>query len=299
MGQFYQIVVYFKKGNKEVTKATFIDSLKIIPFSVDETAKAFNLSISKLKIDYKLPRKIGHELTEEEKAYIKNDVLIMSKALKTIFDEGLTKMTRASNALADFKEIVGNSRFNNLFPILEKDLDTDLRKSYKGGFTYLNPIYKEKDVTEGVVLDVNSLYPSVMKFEKLPFGNPIFFKGEYKEDKIYDLYIQCFTCSFKIKKNKIPTIQLKNSSSFMPNEYIESSNNEIIALVLTSVDLKLFFEQYDVYDYTPISGWKFKSMIGMFNDYIDKWIKVKNEGTISGNKGQRTLAKLMLNSLYR
>ena len=32
--------------------------------------------------------------------------------------------------------------------------------------------------------------------------------------------------------------------------------------------------------------------------YIDKWIKVKNEATITGNKGMRSLAKLMLNSLY-
>ena len=36
----------------------------------------------------------------------------------------------------------------------------------------------------------------------------------------------------------------------------------------------------------------------MFEDYIKKWIERKNEGTITGNKGQRTMAKLMLNSLY-
>ena len=41
MGQFYQITFYYKKGNKQVHKTTFYDSLKIIPFSVDETAKAF------------------------------------------------------------------------------------------------------------------------------------------------------------------------------------------------------------------------------------------------------------------
>ena len=37
---------------------------------------------------------------------------------------------------------------------------------------------------------------------------------------------------------------------------------------------------------------------GIFKEYIDKWITRKNEATLSGNKGQRTLAKLMLNSLY-
>ena len=80
--------------------------------------------------------------------------------------------------------------------------------------------------------------------KKLPFGDPIFFEGEYKEDKVYPLYIQMITCSFKIKENHIPTIQLKNNPSYRSNEYIETSNGEIICLVLTNVDLQLFFEKF-------------------------------------------------------
>lgn len=298
MGQFYQITVYFTKGNKKVHKVTFIDSLKIIPFSVDTIAKTFNLPISKLKIDYNEPREIGHILTEEENEYIKNDVLIVAKALKTLFDENLTYMTEGSNALHDFKSMITKSKYNHLFPTLDYKLDEDLRKSYKGGFTYLNPIYKEKDVENVTILDVNSLYPSVMYEKSLPFGEPIFFDGQYKEDKVYNLYVQMITCSFEIKEGKIPTIQIKNSMSFMPNEYLESSNNEIVCLVLTNIDLKLFFEQYNVYDLEFVCGWKFKSVKGIFTEYIDKWITRKIEATKSGNKGQRTLAKLMLNSLY-
>ena len=299
MGQFYNIVVYFKKGNKKVHKVTFIDSLKIIPFSVDETAKAFNLPISKLKIDYNEPRKIGHILTDEEKNYIKNDVQIMSKALKITFDEGLDRMTRASSALKDYKEIVGKSRFEHCFPVLTKELDSELRHSYKGGFTYLNPIYKEKDVKNIVNLDVNSLYPFVMYDKSLPFDEPKYYLGKYEEDKIYNLYIQRITCSFEIKKNKIPTIQIKNNHSFfMANEYLESSDNQIVCLTLTNIDLKLFLEQYNVYDLNYVEGWKFKSMKGLFTDYIDKWISKKIQATIDKNKGLRTTSKLMLNSLY-
>lgn len=169
-GQFYSIVIYFKKGNKTVHKITIYDSLKIIPFSVEEIAKSFNLPISKLEIDYNKPRKKGYELNKEEIEYIKNDVLIVAKALKVLFNENLTKMTEGSNALHDFKEIITKSKFNHYFPILDKEVDKDIRQSYKGGFTYLNPIYKEKDITEkGVVLDVNSLYPSVMYEKKLPY----------------------------------------------------------------------------------------------------------------------------------
>lgn len=298
-GQFYSITLYFEKKNKKVHKVTFYDSLKIIPFSVDQIAKSFNLPISKLKIDYKKERPKGHRLSLDERKYITNDVLIVAKALKVLFDEDLQKMTQGSNALNDFKQILTKSKFLHYFPPLDYEVDKDLRKAYKGGFTYLNPIYKEKDVGKGSVLDVNSLYPSVMYEKLLPFGEPVFFNGEYKNDKVYSLYIQMITCSFKLKKNKIPTIQIKNNKTFFrANEYLESSQNEIVCLVLTNVDLKLFLEHYDVYDLEYICGWKFKGISGIFKEYIDKWITRKNEATITGNKGQRTLAKLMLNALY-
>lgn len=156
----------------------------------------------------------------------------------------------------------------------------------------MNPIYKEKDVENGVVLDVNSLYPSVMYEKPLPFGEPIFFKGEYKQDRIYPLYIQMITCSFEIKENKIPTIQIKNSISFIGNEYLESSNGEIVCLTLTSVDLKLFFEHYNVYDLKFECGWKFKSINGLFTKYIDKWIQRKIQATIEGNKRTKNSCKI-------
>ena len=136
-------------------------------------------------------------------------------------------------------------------------------------------------------------------YEKpMPIGEPVLFQGKYTEDKVYPLYIQMISCCFEIKDNKIPTIQIKKSLNFLDNEYLMSSNGEIVTLVLSSVDLKLFLEQYDVYELSYECGWKFKAMNGIFKDYIDKWIKVKIESTKNGNKGMRSIAKLMLNSLY-
>lgn len=134
MGHFYQIVLYFKKGNKDFKKVTFIDSLKIIPFSVEQIAKSFNLPISKLEIDYNLPRKKGHILTKEETDYIKNDVAIVAKALKILFDEKLDKMTEGANALSNFKSTLKKSKFEHYFPQLEKTVDEDLRRAYKRWF---------------------------------------------------------------------------------------------------------------------------------------------------------------------
>ena len=297
MGMFYSIEVYFKVNGKKVKKATFIDSLKIIPFSVDGIAKSFGLPISKLELDYNKPRELGHVLDPQEQDYIKNDVKIVAMALKVLFDEGLTNITSASNALKDFKKGYKEERFLELFPVLPYEIDKDIRQAYKGGFTYLNPIYKEKDVGEGEVLDVNSLYPSRMRYELLPVGHAIPFDGKYEEDEEYPLYIQMITCSFEIKENMIPTIQIKGSY-FLDNEYLTSSNGDIVCLVLSNIDLDLFLEHYNVYELEYVRGYKFKGMYGLFDKYIDKWIERKNKATIEGNKGQRALAKLMLNSLY-
>ena len=296
MGLFYSIEVYFEVG-KKTKKVTFIDSLKIINQSVESMPKTFKIEENKLEIDYNAPREKGHILTGEEEAYIKNDVVIVAKALSYLFNMGLTKMTAGSNALSEYKQITRLNRFRSLYKPLNYEIDKDIRRAYRGGFTYLNPIYKNKEVGEGEVLDVNSLYPSVMYKEMLPFGEPFFYEGKYVEDKVYPLYIQRLTCSFKIKEGKIPTIQIKHSR-FVNNEYLTDSGEEPVALTLTSVDLKLFLEQYDVWDLHYESGWKFKAMRGLFTEYIDKWIKVKNEATLSGNKGIRQVAKIMLNSLY-
>ena len=298
MGLFYSIEVYFETKGKNVKKITFIDSLKILNMSVEMVAKSFGLPISKLELDYDRPREVGYKLQDYEKDYIKNDVKIMAMALDVMFKERLDYMTAASDGLHDFKKTHTENKFKRMFPKLNYDVWNDMRKAYRGGFTYLNPIYKEKDVEEGVVLDVNSLYPSVMYEKPMPIGEPLLFQGKYEDDKVYPLYIQMISCCFEIKENKIPTIQIKKSLNFLDNEYLMSSNGEIVTLVLSSVDLKLFLEQYEVYELSYECGWKFKAMNGIFKDYIDKWIKVKIESTKNGNKGMRSIAKLMLNSLY-
>lgn len=295
-GQFYSLEICFNKDENKTEKITIYDSLKILPFSVEAIAKGFNLPISKLEIDYDEKREIGHILTPQEIDYLRNDVEIMSRALLTLFNQDLRQMTQGSNALYDYKKIVGKKNFSKWFPI--PDYDFDIRHSYKGGFTYCDPRRQGQDIGEGIVLDVNSLYPSVMYYQPLPYGEGIFFEGKYKPDKLYNLYVQMFTCQFELKENYIPTIQLKNNLSFIPTAYLSSSEDEEVTMCLTSVDLELFFEHYHVYNITWHNGWKFKSTTGLFKEYIDKWNAVKMESTLNGNKAMRTLAKLMLNALY-
>lgn len=295
-GQFYSMKIMFEKKGKRTKSMTIFDSLKILPFSVAAIAKGFNLPISKLEIDYDEKREIGHELTPHEIEYLKADVVIVASALDVLFQQGLDKMTQGSNALFDYKRTVTVKRFEQWFPI--PDYDKDVRQSYRGGFTYLNPKYKGLDVGAGVVFDVNSLYPSVMHNNPLPYGEGIYFEGEYTEDSFYNLYVQMFRCQFELKPDRIPTVQLKNNLAFVPTEYLSTSGDIEVTMCMTNIDLKLFLEQYDVYNMEYISGWKFKSTTKLFTSYIDKWSNEKIKAKIEGNKAMYLLSKLMLNALY-
>ena len=297
-GLYYQIEVIFYRKGKNVNKVTFQDSLKLIPLSVDSIAKSFKMDICKLEIDYDshnyLP--VGSPLSKEEEEYIKHDVQIVARAVEYFYSQGLTKMTIGSCALDEYKRLIEKRHFKRYFPTPK--YHEDVKQSYRGGFTYLNPKFASKEVKNGIVLDVNSLYPSVMYDSDLPFGTPIFFVGEYKKDEIYPLYTQMIRCQFEIKKGKIPTIQIKHGYDFVSNEYLESSNGLEVTLCLNSVDLELFFEHYDVYNIEYISGWKFKSTKGLFTTYIDKWSNNKIKAKEEGNHGLYLISKLFLNSLY-
>ena len=289
MGLFYMIDIKIAK-NKHIK---IYDSLKIIPLSVRDIAKAWNLEISKGEIEYTQYRPIGYNLTNKEKDYIRRDVKIVAYALYDFLSQGYEKMTIGANALDSYQKMLGRKNaFSNLFPQLPLKVDNDIRLSYKGGFVYLNPKFANKRL-QGISFDVNSLYPFEMYDKVLPFDLPIFFKGKYKPNAKYPLYIQKLSCYFQLKDGYLPTIQLKHNPSFSQTEYISDSKG-IVELILTSVDLELFLEHYDVYDLTYECGYMFKGIKGLFSKYIDHYMEMK----MNNVGGKRQIAKLFLNSLY-
>jgi hypothetical protein len=308
MGQFYSIEITWEKKqvvqkNRKRTyykKTVFYDSLKKLPFPVSTIAKAFKLPMKKLEIDYKQERAPGHILTKEEKEYLRNDVEIVAAALDVQFQQDLTKMTVASDAMAHFKNGL-QGQFENSFPVLPLNVDGQIRYAYRGGFTYVSPTYAGVDVGPGVVLDKNSMYPWVMYEKPLPHGTPIWFDGKYEHDESYPLYIQEIYCEFQLKPDKIPTVQVK-TGRYQENVYLENNidkdgNDAPVTLFLTNMDLELFFDHYAVTVHYWGGGYKFRECTGIFCDYIDYWMQVKEENAAEKN-ALYTLAKLMLNSLY-
>lgn len=283
--QFYSIEIQLEQN----TNIKIYDSLKILPFSVDKIAKDFKLPINKLKIDYNKYRPINHKITNEELEYLKHDCKIMGLALYRVFEQGNTQMTAGSNALKAFKATINN--WKDLFPILSKSTHNDILLAYKGGYTYCNKVGVHKN---GIVLDVNSLYPDALRNNPMPYGKPIFFEGKYQPNKDYPLYIQQISCQFELKNGFLPTVQLKHNLSFMPVEYLKTSNDEIVVMTMTNIDLEIFLTHYDTYNLEYLQGYMFKSINGVFNEYIDNYMAIKE----NSSGALRTLAKLMLNSLY-
>lgn len=292
-GQFYKMDICFYKKGKYRRIVHIYDSLKKLPFSVKKIAESFELPILKGEIEYTEKREKGHTLTEQELSYLRNDVEIMARALNIQLAEGLTHMTIGSDSLHIFKNIITESKFKHYFPVLDIEVDKDLRRAYRGGYTYVNKIFQNKDVNSGQVYDVNSMYPSVMYDELLPYGIPIFFEGEYEYDSNYPLYIQKIKADLVLKKNHIPTIQCKGNFYFNSNEYIEDTLG-MLTMYVTNVDLEVIKEQYDVLDIEYINGYKFRSTKGLFCEYIDRFMEMKKNNT----GAKRQLAKLLLNNLY-
>lgn len=116
-GVFYSIKVCFRINGKLQT-VNFLDSLKLIPKSIDQIAHDFKLPVLKGEIDYNKVRPIGYIPDENEKSYQRNDCEIAARALKIFFSMAHDKMTIGSNALEDYKTIVTKKSFDRMFPKL-------------------------------------------------------------------------------------------------------------------------------------------------------------------------------------
>ena len=291
MGKYYSITVMLKPG----VRIEFRDSLKKLPMTVKRIAEAFKLPIAKGEIDYHEYRAPGHQPNAEELDYLYNDVAIVAKALGQQLNSGMKRLTIGSDSLLEYKRLMGGEKvFRKLFPALPKAMDSEIRTAYRGGWTYADKRFRGKIQYRPVrVYDVNSLYPSVMKNNVLPYGEPVYTDSVPEISDKFPLFVTTITFTAKIKPNHVPCIQLKKNRFLSFSEYVDEIE-EPTTLSCTSVDLELWQEQYDMDILSYEGSWLFKGGRGFFDEYIDKWMEIK----MTTKGGLREIAKLHLNSLY-
>lgn len=331
-GLWYTIIIKVNNHFIEIR-----DSLKLLPFSVRRISDNFDTKHKKLDMEYTGFRYAGCEITDSEKEYIANDVLVVKEALEIMFNEGHDKLTIGSCCLEEYKEICKKSvknqlEYKEMFPDVYnvsinpieytyENAGDYIRKSYRGGWCYLVKGKENQIKTNGTTADVNSLYPSMMSSEsgnRYPVGKPCFWKGNYIPDEAIGdnkYYFVRVKTRFYIKKDKLPFIQIKSSYLYKGTEALESSDiydsktdsyfsfykdNDGI-LRDTRVELVLTMTDYqllkDHYDLVD-----FEILDGCWfyalTGIFDEYIdKYKHQKLVS--KGAlRELAKLFLNSLY-
>lgn len=274
-------------------KYKFRDSLKKITGSLEQAAKDFDLPIRKGEIEYDKYRPMGYQPTEEEIDYCHNDTEILADIMKFYYDHGMTAITNASDAMKKYKEIIGEKAYSHYFPVLDKEIDDFIRRSYKGGFCYVNPKYKNKFLHDIYCYDVKSMYPSVMAYKPLPYGIPVHYIGRYKENSQFPLYIQEIEVDCDLKSGFIPSIQTKTYFSIKLN-YLTSTEGRLIRLVLTSLDLQRLKKDYNIHEIRYIQGYMFQASTNLFHEYVMKFFELKEQ-----SKGaKKMLYKIYLNSLY-
>lgn len=322
-GIWYNII--FKTVSGHLIR--FLDSYKLIPLSVAVMGEAFQTEHRKTSIEYSGFRYPGGIITDEERGYIANDVLVVAESLLQFFAEGHKGTTIGTCCVNEWKKTQDKKDVEQLYkPLVGNpfpgdgfaDYDDYIREAYRGGWCYAVRTERIKKHYDGVTLDVNSLYPSVMHSDSgsyYPVGPPRYFSGElpptFRDRKRFYWFVR-FRCQFKLKRGYLPTLQIKHSAFYHPREMLESSNvfakgksrSSYIRdgqrvdikpeMVMTCTDFDLFLDHYDVTGLEIIDTVAFHAEKGMFDEYINKYVEIKQ----NSSGGRRTCAKLFLNNLY-
>ena len=313
------------------------DSLKLLPFSVKRIGESFGTKHKKLDMEYTGFRYAGCEITDEEKKYIANDVLVVKEALEIMFNEGHDKLTIGSCCLQEYKNICKKStknilEYKEMFPdVYQIAIDKEahkyenageyIRRSYRGGWCYLVKGKENKIKTNGTTADVNSLYPSMMSSEsgnRYPVGIPHFWRGNIIPDTAlaYNRYyfIRIKT-RFYIKPNMLPFIQIKSSLLYKGTEALETSDvydkrtgqyythwtDKDGNLHDTRVELVLTMTDYQLLkEHYELVDFEILDGCWFYSEIgiFDEYIEKYKKRKLENKGALRELAKLFLNNLY-
>lgn len=326
-GMWYSITI--KISGKTIT---IWDSLKLLPMPLKALGRAFKTEHQKLEMDYS-GHTPGSYITPAEMSYIKNDVLVLKECMEYMQSQNISGMTIGGACLSEYMEAIPEEKQRLLFPDLTempmpdyngllkldrcsgRSYDDFIRRSYHGGFCYCNPKYQGKmistnaDDTPDVLatsishVDANSHYPSMMHSKSgnyYPVGIPTYVPaadfGKIADRPTSELYyfVRIFG-SFKLKPGHLPTIQIKDDPFFSKRrcEWLSGTDGHNVDIVLTCQDYRALLEHYDC-KIRIVEAVAFRTMIGLFDDYIDHWYHIKETAT----GALRQLAKLFLNNLY-
>lgn len=272
-------------------------SYKLFPKSIKDIGKL--VGVEKLNETHNYEEiknyKSVDELPQEEIDYITNDVIIMVELIRYLQDKGIKGLTMSTSAYKNWLQDKYQLCKNQMKKDSNEEIVEIVRKSYRGGITKVNSKYAGIEFNDVISFDVNSLYPSVMYENPMPVGEGKIYSSveEGLKDNRHLFIIVAFVQHAKVRTGQHAFIG--NTSGFSYSRkysYDDELDNKMLYLWKDEFDL--FKLVYDAeYTILKVVGWKKANFV--FKDYIDRWYKVKENAK---NDVERSLAKLMLNSLY-
>lgn len=289
--------IYCIKVRQGDTTTEFRCSYKLFPKSIKEIGEM--VGIPKLNETHNY-EEIKHydsvyDLPDEEIKYITNDVRIMVALIKYLQEKNVKGMTMSSSAYKNWEQDKYQLCKHQMKKNPNEEIVEIVRKSYRGGITKVNPAYAGIEFNDVISFDVNSLYPSVMYENPMPIGDGKIYKSveEGRKDNRYLFIIVAYVQYAKVRTNCHAFIGNQSGFSYSRKySYDDVIENKMVYLWLD--EYNLFNLVYDAQvTIMKVVGWKKANYV--FKDYIDRWYKVKENAK---NGTERSLAKLMLNSLY-
>ncbi len=309
-GQRYQLRLWVEYKNKS-------SHLKVHNFKMIDICNIFGGGLKKNLEDWNIIDKSGNEIRKLKMDYVnasvENDIdylIADTKGLHLLaekIDEKIKEISGFSLFNGDYITAGGLAKksllkftfkqdktkknmelFRKFFPMtVEEDKEFRKYKLYQGGKCFVSPYMVGKTIKNIYKYDINSMYPSQMKYMKYPIG-----KGHHVEKITND-------------SNKIYVLKIKNifgvlKENFVPVWY-DILTNDYVSRIYEKEEQYFWLEEleelknyydivYDVVEILEYKAYYSKGIIDYVNHYYD--IKSNSKGTI------RNGAKLFLNSAY-
>lgn len=261
--------------------ALFLDTANFGVSSVEQLGD--DLGFPKMKIDF--DKCSDNELV----AYCRNDTEILERFMLDYVrfihanNLGSFRRTLASQSLAAWRTrfMTKSLCIHNNEPVLALE-----RKSYHGGRV---ECFRLGTLPEQgyYYLDVNSMYPYVMKNSNVP-TRLMYQTGPGSIDKL-KAYVQCH---YVIAEVLIDT-ETPAYAVFKDNKLIFPTGQ--FRTILHQKELLYALQYGHVTAFLDGAIYKFGKI---FSDYVDFFYKIKTDSKLSGNNSWYTIAKLLQNSLY-
>lgn len=312
------------KDNFTKYSLSFRDSYQLLPSSLKDLAKNFNIGLEKGIYPYKFVNnnnvKLNYEgaipdfkyfdgitleqyneycknrflfnLKHETEYYCELDCFVLYNIIE-VFGDKMFQMfnidilkysTLPSLAYAIYRSNFMKKEFN--IPLIDGSTYTDLKKAYTGGMV---DVYKPTSIGKVFSYDVNSLYPFTMKRYPMPIGTPKYFTGDIF--KINSDAFGIFEVEVVAPDNLFyPVLQTKVKSDNV-NQTISPLGKWTGWYLSEELKNAMKFG----YKFKVISGYLFDKKY-IFNEYVDFLYNLKST-SVKGTPDY-VISKLLMNSLY-